>query len=184
MAEDHKPPQFPSELARRVVGLPSGGHQDGLHGEGNKKLVVGRDISLNGEITDCDVLIVEGKVKASLRDSRRFEISETGVFEGSVEILGLQLESVDGDVAEIKGRFDGDLLVRGRLIVRRTGCVTGQIRYAELEIERGGQIAGDIQVLAESDPAQLPGPESVPGYTQPTVVEDSSSLDRESDLRA
>ncbi len=174
MAEDHKPPQFPSELARRVVGLPSGGHQDGLHGEGNKKLVVGRDISLNGEITDCDVLIVEGKVKASLRDSRRFEISETGMFEGSVEI----------DVAEIKGRFDGDLLVRGRLIVRRTGCVTGQIRYAELEIERGGQIAGDIQVLAEAETAQLPGPESVPGYTQPTVVEDSSSLERESDLRA
>lgn len=174
MAEDHKPPQFPSELARRVVGLPSGGHQDGLHGEGNKKLVVGRDISLNGEITDCDVLIVEGKVKASLRDSRRFEISETGMFEGSVEI----------DVAEIKGRFDGDLLVRGRLIVRRTGCVTGQIRYAELEIERGGQIAGDIQVLAESETAQLPGPESIPGYTQPTVVEDSSSLERESDLRA
>lgn len=174
MAEDHKPPQFPSELARRVVGLPSSGHQDGLHGEGNKKLVVGRDISLSGEITDCDVLVVEGKVKASLRDSRRFEISETGVFEGSVEI----------DVAEIKGRFDGDLLVRGRLVIRRTGCVTGQIRYAELEIERGGQIAGDIQVLAESETAQLPGPESIAGYTQPTVVEDSSSLDRESDLRA
>lgn len=174
MAEDRKPPQFPSELARRVVGLPSGGHQDGLHGEGNKKLVVGRDISLNGEITDCDVLVVEGKVKASLRDSRRFEISETGVFEGSVEI----------DVAEIKGRFDGDLLVRGRLVIRRTGCVTGQIRYAELEIERGGQIAGDIQVLAESETAQLPGPESIAGYTQPTVVEDTSSLDRESDLRA
>ncbi len=174
MAEDRKPPQFPSELARRVVGLPSGGHQDGLHNEGNKKLVVGRDISLSGEITDCDVLVIEGKVKASLRDSRRFEIGETGVFEGSVEI----------DVAEIKGRFEGDLLVRGRLIVRRTGCVTGRIRYAELEIERGGQISGDIQVMAETEAAQLPGPDSIAGYTQPTVVEDAVALDRESDLRA
>jgi cytoskeletal protein CcmA (bactofilin family) len=174
MAEDRKPPQFPSELARRVVGLPSSGHQDGLHGEGNKKLVVGRDISLSGEITDCDVLVVEGKVKASLRDSRRFEISETGAFEGSVEI----------DVAEIKGSFEGDLLVRGRLIVRRTGSVTGRIRYAELEIERGGQISGDIQVMAESETAALPGPENIAGYTQPTVVEDTAALDRESDLRA
>jgi cytoskeletal protein CcmA (bactofilin family) len=141
MAEERKPPpQYPSELSRRVVSMPGGGQNDSLHGESNKKLVVGRDISLSGEITDCDILVVEGKVKASLVDSRRFEISESGSFEGTVEI----------ETAEIKGQFDGELLVRGRLLVRRTGRVRGRIRYAELEVERGGQIAGDIQMITES----------------------------------
>ncbi len=141
MAEERKPPpQYPSELSRRVISMPGGTPNDGLHSESNKKLVVGRDISLSGEITDCDVLIVEGKVKASLFDSRRFEISESGTFEGTVEI----------ETAEIKGHFDGELLVRGRLLIRRTGRVRGRIRYAELEIERGGQIAGDIQMITEA----------------------------------
>ena len=120
--------------------MPGGGQNDSLHSESNKKLVVGRDISLSGEITDCDILVVEGKVKASLFDSRRFEISESGSFEGTVEI----------ETAEIKGQFDGELLVRGRLLIRRTGRVHGRIRYAELEIERGGQIAGDVQMITDA----------------------------------
>lgn len=140
MAENRRPPQFPSEIARRIVSMPGGMQTDTVHTEGHKKLVVGREITLAGEITDCDVLVVEGTVRASLQDSRRFEISETGVFEGKVEI----------DVAEIKGRFEGEMTARGRLLVRRTGHVIGRIRYAELEIERGGQISGDVQVIAEA----------------------------------
>ena len=34
-----------------------------------KKLVVGREISLNGEITACDTLVVEGRVEATLENS-------------------------------------------------------------------------------------------------------------------
>lgn len=174
MAENRKPPQFPSELARRVVGLPGGMHQESLHGEANKKLVVGRDISLSGEITDCDVLVVEGKVKASLRDSRRFEISESGVFEGNVEI----------DVAEIKGRFEGELTVHGRLIVRRTGRVIGLIRYAELEIERGGEISGDVQVLADPTPAHRTEPDGSPRLVDDGMSDEPLHMDRETDIRA
>lgn len=145
MAENRKPPQFPSEIARRIVSMPGGLQGDPVHNEGHKKLVVGREITLAGEITDCDVLVVEGTVRASLQDSRRFEITESGVFEGKVEI----------DVAEIKGRFEGELTARGRLLIRRTGQVIGRIRYAELEIERGGQISGDVQVIADASVPRL-----------------------------
>jgi cytoskeletal protein CcmA (bactofilin family) len=147
MADTRKPPQFPSEIARRIVSMPGGGPNDSSHNDGHKKLVVGREIALTGEITDCDVLVVEGTVRASLQDSRRLEISETGVFEGKVEI----------DVAEIEGRFEGDLTARGRLVVRRTGQVVGRIRYAELEIERGGRVSGDIEELDESKESKLTG---------------------------
>jgi len=145
MADNRKPPQFPSDIARRIVSMPGGMQNEPSHNDGHKKLVVGREISLTGEITDCDILVVEGTVRASLQDSRRLEISETGVFEGKVEI----------DVAEIKGRFDGELTARGRLVVRRTGQVVGRIRYAELEIERGGRISGDVELLEDGTVQRL-----------------------------
>lgn len=102
-----------------------------------RRLTVGRDISLSGEITSCDVLVVEGTVEAKLRDGRSIEIAESGLFKGSVEI----------DEADIAGRFEGDIVVRGRLRVRNTGKITGSIKYGELEVEAGGRLVGDIQVV-------------------------------------
>ena len=171
MADNRKPPQFPSEIARRIVSMPGGMQGEPVHNEGHKKLVVGREITLAGEITDCDILVVEGPVRASLQGSRRFEITESGIFEGKVEI----------DVAEIKGRFDGELMARGRLLIRRTGRVVGRIRYAELEIERGGQISGDVQVIEEA---------AVPRLTDDIKRSRFGSdgndihMERESDIRA
>lgn len=103
-----------------------------------RRLTVGRDISLSGEIGSCDVLIVEGTVEAKLREGRSIEIANGGLFKGSVEI----------EEADIGGRFEGDIAVRGRLIVRSTGRITGSIKYGEISVEAGGQLSGDIQMYA------------------------------------
>ena len=100
-----------------------------------KRLTVGRDICLSGEITACDVLVVEGTVDASLADSRSIEIAESGIFRGKAEI----------DTAEIAGRYEGNLTVRDRLLIRATGKVTGTVRYGRIEIECGGEVSGDVQ---------------------------------------
>src|SRR6266542_5325768 len=98
------------------------------------KLIVGPDIKLKGaEITDCDTLVVEGRVEASM-DSRVIQISEHGVFVGKVGI----------DVAEIRGRFEGELTARKQLVVRATGRVSGKIRYGRVAIEEGGELSGDV----------------------------------------
>lgn len=102
--------------------------------EGGSKLTVGPNIKLKGvEITDCDTLVVEGLVEATM-DSRVMQIAEQGAFKGSAEI----------DVAEIRGEFDGNLTVRQKLVIYSTGKVTGTIRYGKLVIEEGGQLAGEI----------------------------------------
>lgn len=97
--------------------------------------MVGREIVLSGQITSCDRLIVEGRVEATLSDSKAIEIAESGFFKGSAEI----------DSADIAGNFEGNLTVRERITIRATGRVTGQIRYGQIEIEAGGEIGGDIQ---------------------------------------
>ncbi|MEX0807644.1 MAG: polymer-forming cytoskeletal protein [Dongiaceae bacterium] len=106
-----------------------------------KKLIVGKQIVLSGEIKACEKLVVEGKVEASLTDSHSIEILKDGLFKGAATI----------DVADISGRFEGDLIVRQRLMVRATGHIVGSVRYSEIEIERGGVIAGDMRPLAEGD---------------------------------
>jgi cytoskeletal protein CcmA (bactofilin family) len=109
---------------------------------GGSKLIVGPNIKLKGvEITDCDTLVVEGLVEATM-DSRVMEIAAQGAFKGSAEI----------DVAEIYGQFDGNLTVRQKLVIYATGKVTGKIRYGKLVIEEGGQLSGDIQFGAAHSP--------------------------------
>ena len=105
-----------------------------------KKLIVGGGITLNGEIRTCDTLVVEGRVEAVLQDCKNIEIMAPGEFKGAAEV----------DVADISGRFDGDLTARQRLIVRAGGKVLGKIRYGQLEIERGGVLSGEVEVLPEA----------------------------------
>ncbi|MEE8506165.1 MAG: polymer-forming cytoskeletal protein, partial [Kiloniellales bacterium] len=51
-----------------------------------RTLMVGRDISLTGEITSCEKLIVEGRVDGDVSETRRLEINESGGFTGSAVV--------------------------------------------------------------------------------------------------
>jgi len=104
---------------------------------GKRILTVGNDILLKGEIATCDRLVIEGQVDASLNDVHTVEISECGSFKGSAQI----------EDAEIRGLFEGDLTVRGRLVIYATGKVRGKISYGEIEIERGGELSGEIKTV-------------------------------------
>ena len=102
------------------------------------RLIVGADVKLKGaEILDCDTLVVEGRVEATM-DSRVIRIAEQGAFIGKVSI----------DIAEIYGSFEGELTARSQLIIHATGRVSGIIRYGKLVIDEGGELCGDINTLA------------------------------------
>jgi len=101
------------------------------------KLVVGPQIKIKGvEISDCDTLVVEGRIEATL-DSRVLEITEHGVFQGTIAV----------DNAEIHGRFEGELTVRKQLVIHATGKCSGKIRYSKIKVEEGAEIAGEISML-------------------------------------
>ena len=109
---------------------------EGSNSSGGSKLTVGPNIKLKGvEITDCDTLVVEGTVEATMH-SRVIQIAEQGAFRGSADI----------DIAEIRGEFNGTLNVREKLVIFSTGRVTGKIRYGKLVVEEGGQLSGEIEM--------------------------------------
>lgn len=102
--------------------------------QGGSKLTVGPNIKLKGvEITDCDTLVVEGTVEATM-DSRVIHIAQQGAFHGSAEV----------DIAEIHGEFTGTLTVRQKLLIHSTGKVSGKVRYGKIVMEDGGQLSGEI----------------------------------------
>jgi cytoskeletal protein CcmA (bactofilin family) len=100
----------------------------------DRRLVIGAGITMSGEIEACDCLVIEGTVEAALKGARVLDVTETGVFYGAVEI----------EEATIAGRFEGDILVNGRLTIKDTGSVTGVISYRELQVEAGANIDGRI----------------------------------------
>jgi cytoskeletal protein CcmA (bactofilin family) len=110
-----------------------------------RKLTVGREITLSGEINSCDLLVIEGSVEANLTNCRDIEIADGGLFKGEAAI----------EEAEIRGRFEGNLTVRKRLLIRASGRVVGTIRYGQIEIECGGQISGDIQAQPTAEEVKL-----------------------------
>jgi cytoskeletal protein CcmA (bactofilin family) len=156
-------PSAKVELPRRVVDVPVGPTSApaptakvATGGEGSpavvtmtrpevpagRQLTVGEGIEFQGRISACDRLTVFGRVDAELESSAFLEVGKGGCFEGRTEV----------DAAEIAGHVRGDLTVRGRLLVRSTGVVEGTVRFGELEIERGGQLRGNVGALDEPAP--------------------------------
>jgi cytoskeletal protein CcmA (bactofilin family) len=103
-------------------------------------LVIGQQIVLSGEVTSCTRLVVEGTIKANINECRDIAIAQGGLFSGSAAVQS----------ADISGSFEGELKVSGRLMIRAPGLVSGTVEYSELEIERGGRIAGNVTAVTTS----------------------------------
>ena len=100
-----------------------------------RTLIVGAGMSLSGTITSCDRLVAEGTVDAKLDGCQQVIVAQTGVFRGTVST----------DNADVHGRFEGELVVQKRLLVRAAGQVSGTVSYGEIEVERGGRISGQVK---------------------------------------
>ncbi len=108
------------------------------------QLIVGPKIRLNGaEIEQCDTLIIEGHVKATIK-ARTLRISASGTLDGDAEI----------EIAEIEGTFNGTINASTRLVVKSAGRVTGTIRYGRLVVDDGGELGGDVRPIGEGVPAR------------------------------
>jgi cytoskeletal protein CcmA (bactofilin family) len=117
-----------------------------------RTLVVGRGISVQGTVQDAERLVVEGTVEASMIHATELAISPGGIFKGEIEV----------EDAEIAGTIDGKLTVRGSLIVRATGKLQGSARCRRLQVEDGGQITGQMEMLTDQAKSELMRPAAEP----------------------
>jgi cytoskeletal protein CcmA (bactofilin family) len=126
--------------AAPVEAAPEARAEDGA----GSKLIVGPNIKLKGvEIEDCDTLVVEGRIEATMV-SRAIQIAERGAFNGKVDV----------DIAEVRGAFQGELTARKKLVIHASGRVSGKIRYGKMLVQEGGEMSGDVAALTAQEQQQ------------------------------
>lgn len=140
-----------------------------VHGD-ERRLVIGRGITMSGEIEHCDTLLVEGTIEAALKGAQSLEISKSGTFYGTVEI----------NEAMISGRFEGELTVNGRLTVAAGGVITGSISYKELQIEAGATIDGKLTPLKEGGASSK---SSAPAKKKETGTKEAAALAKAREIK-
>ncbi len=125
------------------------------------QMVIGREVVISGEISNCADLLVEGIVKATLKDGQNIEITETGRFDGTLEVLN----------AEISGIFEGQLTVKNRLVLRPTAQIKGDIFYGVIEVHPGARIEGQMTglELPQEEPVIVEEPQQQAVQVQPSA---------------
>ncbi len=138
-------PADPRRSAPAAPPLPGRGSNSGKCGAEQpteeRKLIVGRDICLKGEVTSCDVLVVEGRVELSRTDAKEIRVASGASFHGIVDVRE----------ADIAGDFEGQLTARSRLTIRSGGRISGTVRYGNIIVEAGGELQGDVSMIAPQE---------------------------------
>ncbi len=142
-SSSNSPGYRPDIAARRLMDIPGATPRRGdqRNYQDPRTLTVGREISLRGEITACETLIVEGQVDAKITDAHVLDIASTGVYTGSAHV----------EEAFISGVFDGELYAYKTLTVKSGGRVKGDVRYGRIVIEEGGEISGSMATLSPDE---------------------------------
>jgi cytoskeletal protein CcmA (bactofilin family) len=145
MTDSHRPPNPEDPRSRPASpvlpaqrpALPSRLATYGLPQDSSGALFVGKGVRLSGEVGNCRRLVIQGELSASQVKAAHLEVREGGRLKGRAEAGRVDLE----------GSFEGDLRVEGLLAIGPRGRAQGSLRYGDIEITRGGRLAGDLEEL-------------------------------------
>ena len=102
--------------------------------------------------------VISGTLEGELT-AKEINVLQTGVVRGKIV----------ADVVDISGQVFDALTSKRSLFVRSSGVLTGTVKYAELEIEKGGRLEGQLDRFSEGGGASAVRPAGVVGATTGTV---------------
>jgi cytoskeletal protein CcmA (bactofilin family) len=119
--------------------------------------LIGESLHVRGEVAFAGGLRVDGHVEGtvlgSADGSSLLVLSDKGSVRGGVRVHD----------AVINGRIDGDLEVDHFLELQASACVTGNIRYRQLQLHCGATVHGRLEKVGDAaEPAALPPPATDP----------------------
>ncbi|MBM3553044.1 MAG: polymer-forming cytoskeletal protein [Alphaproteobacteria bacterium] len=99
---------------------------------------IGAGVTLKGEISASDLIIVDGAVEGDV-SARVLQVGQGGVIRGNVSATE----------ADVSGWISDHIEIKQLLVVRASGRVEGKITYGEIELEKGAVIAGELTALED-----------------------------------
>jgi cytoskeletal protein CcmA (bactofilin family) len=105
--------------------------------------VIGRSVTIHGDITGSEDLYLDGEVKGTLTlAGNRLTVGPNGIIVADLEVRDIV----------VYGRVEGNITASGRVDLRDTADVAGDILTSRLSIEEKATIRGRVDVGTASTP--------------------------------
>lgn len=160
----------PEPMARRDAPRAQGG--------GSQRATIGRSITINGEVTGDEDLLIQGTVDGSV-DLKQHALTVGP--EGEVKA------DVTGRIVTVEGVVEGNLTGHEQVILKSTAKVKGDIKAPRVILEDGASFRGGVD-MGESSRGGRPqertgdAKRTPPASSSPTTSASTGS-DRESSSR-
>ncbi len=105
-------------------------------GADNSCAFFGEGVTLKGSITAPERIVVHGTVEGDLV-ARDLLVGPSGTIKGNVKV----------DQADVQGKVLQNIEARVCLSLRKTGRIEGSAVYGDIEIEKGGVLAGEVSSI-------------------------------------
>jgi cytoskeletal protein CcmA (bactofilin family) len=115
-----------------------------------KPAMIGAGISINGDISGTESLVIEGKVEGKIHlPGHQVEVGKAGRVHADVQAKFIKIEG------ELKGDIDG----KEKVVIAKSGNVRGNITAPRVMLEDGAIFKGSIDIdPADAGPVELPLP--------------------------
>jgi len=99
-------------------------------------LFVGEGVIVRGTFEVPEMAVVAGLVEGEL-NTKEVLVDTSGIVNGSI----------NAEVVEIRGEVTQGLNVTNHLNVRSSAKITGLTQYAEMSVEKGAKLSGELRLI-------------------------------------
>ena len=99
-------------------------------------LFVGEGVIVKGTFEVPEMAVVAGLVEGEL-NTKEVLVDTTGIVNGRI----------NAEVVEIRGEVTQGLHVTNHLNIRSSAKITGLTQYAEMSVEKGAKLSGELRVI-------------------------------------
>ena len=105
-------------------------------------LFVGEGVVVRGTFEVPEMAVVAGLVEGEL-NTKEVLVDTSGIVNGRI----------NAEVVEVRGEVTQGLNVTNHLNVRSTAKITGLTQYAEMSVEKGAKLSGELRLIDSSAPS-------------------------------
>lgn len=116
-------------------------------------LFVGEGVIVKGTFEVPEMAVVAGLVEGEL-NTKEVLVDTSGIVNGRI----------NAEIVEVRGEVTQGLHVTNHLNVRSSAKITGLTQYAEMSVEKGAKLSGELRVIDSAVSSTSYSPSSTPSY--------------------
>lgn len=106
----------------------------------NAKTIIGKDISIVGDIHGKEHMVIDGSVKGNIEmAAHNFALGPDGKVEGEIHARNIS----------ISGQMKGNIKTPGKIEITKEADFQGDIRAKSIAVENGAFFKGSVELITE-----------------------------------